>query len=228
MHRAGSAGRSQSGPEFFENSIVGSDAFPRSIERGPIEAGISAPSPRHLPTFPRLIERGPIEAGLAPRRQITVPQARHSSLARTSVLKPPSGDGWAGQGAECDERRQSVFVDDCIGIRLYLKLTMQKAGFSGFEWDEGNRRKCQEHGVSSSEIEHVLAHAETLITPDLRNSRSESRFLAIGRTQHGRYKFVAFTPRHHAAATWLRPISARYMHKREIRKYEQEIARTQK
>lgn len=197
-------GRSQSGPEFFENSIVGSD-------------GISA-----------LDRARPHSSGLAPRRQITVPQARHSSLARTSVLKPPSGDGWAGQGAECDERPQSVFVDDCIGIRLYLQLTMQKAGFSGFEWDEGNRRKCQEHGVSSSEIEHVLAHAETLITPDLRNSRSESRFLAIGRTQHGRYKFVAFTPRHHAAATWLRPISARYMHKREIRKYEQEIARTQK
>ena len=105
---------------------------------------------------------------------------------------------------------------------------MPKASFSGLEWDEGNRRKCQKHGVSIAEIEHVLAHAETLITPDPKNSRSETRFLAIGRTQNGRYTFVVFTPRRRATGTRLRPISARFMPEREIRKYEQEIARAQK
>jgi uncharacterized protein len=105
---------------------------------------------------------------------------------------------------------------------------MRKASFSGFEWDQGNRQKCQTHGVSIGEIEHVLAHAETLITPDPKHPGSEPRFLAIGRTQQGRYTFVVFTPRQRAAGTRLRPISARYMHKREIRKYEQEIARAQK
>ena len=109
-----------------------------------------------------------------------------------------------------------------------LKLPMRKSAFSGFEWDEGNRRKCQKHGLSIGEIEYVLAHAETLITPDPKNPSGEPRFLAIGRTQEGRYTFVVFTPRQRAASARLRPISARYMHKREIRKYEQEIARAQK
>jgi len=105
---------------------------------------------------------------------------------------------------------------------------MAKTAFSGFEWDEGNREKCRKHGVSIQEIEHVLAHAETLIRPDPKDSAGEARFLGIGRSQQGRYTFVVFTPRQDAAGTRLRPISARYMHKREIRKYEQEITRTQK
>jgi uncharacterized protein len=105
---------------------------------------------------------------------------------------------------------------------------MRTAIFSGFAWDEANRDKCQEHGVSIPEIEYVLAHAETLMMPDLRNSQSEPRFLAIGQTQNGRYTFVVFTPRQRASAALLRPISARYMHDKEIRKYEQEIARAQK
>jgi len=57
---------------------------------------------------------------------------------------------------------------------------MQKVPFSGFAWDSANRSKCQEHGVSAAEVEHVLAHAATLIVPDLKNSRAEPRFLAIG------------------------------------------------
>ena len=62
---------------------------------------------------------------------------------------------------------------------------MRKTAFSGFDWNEGNRRKCQKHGVSLQEIEHVLAHAETLVRPDPKNPASEPRFLAIGRTQQG-------------------------------------------
>jgi uncharacterized protein len=67
---------------------------------------------------------------------------------------------------------------------------MQKVLFSGFAWDNANRSKCQEHGVSVAEVEYVLAHAATLIVPDLKNSRAEPRFLAIGRTEEGRYTFV--------------------------------------
>jgi uncharacterized protein len=104
---------------------------------------------------------------------------------------------------------------------------MRKIAFSGFAWDKANLSKCQEHGVSSAEVEHVLAHAATLIVPDLKNSRAEPRFLAIGRTEAGRYAFVVFTPRQTGARILLRPISARYMHKKEIKKYEQEIARLQ-
>ena len=105
---------------------------------------------------------------------------------------------------------------------------MPKTSFSGFAWDDGNRRKCQKHGVQITEIEYVLAHAETLVVPDPKNMQVEARFLAIGRTEKGHYTFVVFTPRQSGRATLLRPISARYMHRREIRKYEQEIARVQK
>ena len=89
------------------------------------------------------------------------------------------------------------------------------------------RRKCQKHGVSIEEIEYVLAHAATLIVPALANSNLEPRLLAIGRTLQGRYTFVVFTPRDVRGDLALRPISARYMHQKEIRKYEKEIARLQ-
>lgn len=99
--------------------------------------------------------------------------------------------------------------------------------FSGFEWDDGNREKCQQHGLSIPEIEHVLRHQETLIIPDAKNSEFEPRFLGIGRTTAGRYAFVVFTPRPGDDRTFLRPISARYMHRKEVRKYAQEVSRAQ-
>lgn len=71
-------------------------------------------------------------------------------------------------------------------------------------------------------------HAETLIRPDPKDQPSEPRFLAIGRTQDERYAFVVFTRRRRAAGTRLRPISALYVHQRELKKYEQEIARAEK
>jgi uncharacterized DUF497 family protein len=51
---------------------------------------------------------------------------------------------------------------------------MRKTAFSGFEWDEGNRHKCRKHGVSTEEIEHVLAYAEALIRPDPKWARRAS------------------------------------------------------
>jgi len=102
-----------------------------------------------------------------------------------------------------------------------------RAPAAGFDWDDGNRDKCQRHGLSIEDTEHVLAHAETLIVPDERNSRVEPRFLAIGRTAIGRYAMVVFTPRKKANDVFLRPISARYMHRKEIEKYAQEISRAQ-
>jgi uncharacterized DUF497 family protein len=59
---------------------------------------------------------------------------------------------------------------------------MLKTAFAGFEWDDGNLRKCRKHGVSIQEIE-LLTHAETMIKPDPRIPAREARFLAIGRTQ---------------------------------------------
>lgn len=95
---------------------------------------------------------------------------------------------------------------------------------AGFEWDAGNRAKCTRHGVSIAEIESVF-DGTVAIHPDLAHSTRETRYLGIGRTPQGRYVFTAFTLRHHAGATWLRPISARYMHAREIRHYQKEAAK---
>jgi uncharacterized DUF497 family protein len=92
----------------------------------------------------------------------------------------------------------------------------------GFDWDAGNRSKCQKHGMTIAQIEHVVSHAETLIVRDQKRSAFEERFIAVGRTQDGRFAFVAFTPRERDGQTFLRPISARYMHKEEIEKYEKE------
>ncbi len=78
------------------------------------------------------------------------------------------------------------------------------------EWDHGNREKCQKHGVTIAEIEDAL-RGQLRIAPDLKHSATEQRLIAIGRTPAGRWIFVALS---------IRPISARYMHRKEIASYE--------
>ena len=51
--------------------------------------------------------------------------------------------------------------------------------------------------------------------------------MAIGMVGSGRHIFVVFTLRQHGSRTLLRPISARYMHQREIAIYDQARARLQ-
>jgi uncharacterized DUF497 family protein len=96
--------------------------------------------------------------------------------------------------------------------------------FVGFDWDDGNRDKCCAHGLSIAEVEFVLAHQETLIVPDEKHSVFERRFIAVGRTETGRYAFVIFTPRDRGGSTRVRPVSARYMHQKEIDRYAQEVS----
>jgi len=97
---------------------------------------------------------------------------------------------------------------------------------AGFDWDEGNRAKCTRHGVSINEIESVF-QGEVWVFPDVAHSDRESRLLGIGRTTAARFVFVAFTLRVRDGERWIRPISARYMHAKEIRHYQAEIARRQ-
>ncbi len=91
---------------------------------------------------------------------------------------------------------------------------------AGFDWDEGNREKCQKHGVTVEEIESVFAGTPA-IAPDAAHSTAEIRLLAIGRAKSGRYVFLAFTWRERDGAQLIRPISARYMHAEEVHHYEQ-------
>ena len=91
---------------------------------------------------------------------------------------------------------------------------------SGFDWDKGNWPKCGKHGVTREEIEGLF---ELLpwIFPDEKHSEKERRFLAIGISHSGRYVFVAFTLRERNGKRLIRPISARYMHEKEVKHYEE-------
>jgi uncharacterized protein len=99
--------------------------------------------------------------------------------------------------------------------------------FAGFEWDAGNREKCEKHGVCVAEIEGLFHH-EVAVHPDPAHSVSEQRFKAIGRTGSGRHVFVVFAIRSRRGKQLIRPISARYMHRKEIEHYEAEAARAEK
>ena len=88
----------------------------------------------------------------------------------------------------------------------------------GFDWDDANREKCSKHGVKIAEIEALLSGLPH-VAPDPRHSETEVRLIAIGRNVFGRPMFVAFTIRTKQGRRLLRPISARYMHAKEIRAY---------
>lgn len=99
--------------------------------------------------------------------------------------------------------------------------------FSGFDWDEGNRKKCQKHGVSMDEIEDVFFDEGTYVGPDPAHSSAEKRFRAVGSNGAGRMIFVVFTLRKQSGETFIRPISARYMHRKEIMVYEKAVSNIQ-
>ena len=93
---------------------------------------------------------------------------------------------------------------------------------NGFDWDSGNKDKCQKHGVSISEIEHLFTNPPSpLMMHDEKHSNDENRLIAIGQTEEGRSVFVGFTLRDVDGKMLIRPITARYMHQKEVNKYEQ-------
>jgi uncharacterized protein len=102
---------------------------------------------------------------------------------------------------------------------------MMNSRVQGFDWDDGNREKCQKHGVSIAEIEALFMNAPR-IAPDPKHSDDEDRMIAVGRTNAGRPVFVAFTIRTKNRRL-IRPVTARYMHAKEIAAYEKESAKTQ-
>ena len=90
---------------------------------------------------------------------------------------------------------------------------------SRYEWDAGNLDKCQSHGVTAAEIEQVL-DGDPFLVPDYEHSQHEDRHIAVGFNRSGRPIFVIFTLRLSESKESVRPISARYMHRKEIEKYD--------
>ena len=91
---------------------------------------------------------------------------------------------------------------------------------SGFDWDAGNARKNEKHGVSMAEAEQVFFNVPLLAVADARHREKEARLHALGKTDDGRLLHVTFTLRD--AGQKIRVISARDMHRKEREVYEQQ------
>jgi uncharacterized protein len=90
----------------------------------------------------------------------------------------------------------------------------------GFDWDDGNSRKSvDKHDVSQAEAESVFFNDPLIVLEDGRHSETERRFNALGKTGQNRLLHITFTLRHNGAS--IRVISARDMHRKERRAYEQ-------
>jgi hypothetical protein len=94
---------------------------------------------------------------------------------------------------------------------------------AGFQWDRGNRSKCRAHGVSIADIEEAFRRPLSVF-PDPAHSLAEERFKAIGTSAAGRHLLIVFTLRDSGRQTFIRPISARFMHAKEIDYYEKAAA----
>ena len=92
---------------------------------------------------------------------------------------------------------------------------------AGFDWDDGNRSKCLKHDVSARDVESLFLRP-IMILPDEAHSVAEPRLKAVGETAAGRHIFLVFTIREKKGKRYIRPISARYMHKKEVQHYEKE------
>lgn len=90
---------------------------------------------------------------------------------------------------------------------------------SGFDWDDGNVRKNDKHGVSTAEAEQIFFNEPLLWLIDEKHSQNEPRFHALGKTDAGRALHITFTLRQ--AGKTIRVISARDMHRKEKAIYEQ-------
>jgi len=88
-----------------------------------------------------------------------------------------------------------------------------------FDWDEGNVRKNDKHGVSMAEAEQIFFNNPLLLIADAKHSQGEPRLHALGKTDEGRTLHITFTLRN--AGEHIRVISARDMHRKERTIYEQ-------
>ncbi|MBW1749333.1 MAG: BrnT family toxin [Deltaproteobacteria bacterium] len=87
-----------------------------------------------------------------------------------------------------------------------------------FQWDHGNERKSSDkHNVSKEEAEQVFFNQPLLLLEDKAHSQDENRFHALGKTDNKRKLHITFTIRDRK----IRVISARPMHKKEKKGYEE-------
>jgi len=91
---------------------------------------------------------------------------------------------------------------------------------AGFDWDDGNSRKnTDKHGVTQAEAESVFFNDPLIVVEDTKHSEREPRLNALGSTAQNRLLHITFTRRQNG--TLIRVISARDMHRKEKKAYDQ-------
>ncbi|MFV1950421.1 MAG: BrnT family toxin [Nitrospinota bacterium] len=86
----------------------------------------------------------------------------------------------------------------------------------GFEWDKHNADKIWlKHRVSTSECEQIFFNRPLVVADDVKHSKREKRFYALGHTDAKRLLFTVFTIRRNN----IRIISARDMNRKERKVY---------
>jgi uncharacterized DUF497 family protein len=85
-------------------------------------------------------------------------------------------------------------------------------GCTGFDWDDANAQKnWDQHHVMPEEAEDVFFLEPLVVRSDVRHSKAEKRYYALGRTNVERWLFLAFTVRRRR----IRVISVRDMNQNE-------------
>ncbi|HXP86336.1 MAG TPA: BrnT family toxin [Bryobacteraceae bacterium] len=88
---------------------------------------------------------------------------------------------------------------------------------TGFDWDDANTHKNWErHRVTPEEAEDVFFNEPLVVRGDVRHTKTEKRYYALGQTSVGRRLFIVFTVRRKR----IRLISARDMNRNESETYE--------
>jgi uncharacterized DUF497 family protein len=97
----------------------------------------------------------------------------------------------------------------------------------GFDWDSGNLLKNEVKHSLTHEVIEAFFREKIWVAPDPLHSVMEDRFLAIGSGPGKRPMIVAFTFRNKGNLRLIRPISARFMHMKEVKKYEEAFAKNE-
>jgi len=93
--------------------------------------------------------------------------------------------------------------------------------FDGFDWDDGNWPKCGKHGVTQEEIEGAFDRSDMIVLVDAAHGIGEDRFLMVVLGFGGHHGLlVGFTWRQRGELKLIRPVTARFMHRKEVKFYE--------
>lgn len=69
----------------------------------------------------------------------------------------------------------------------YVKMLIK--GTPSFDWDKGNIKKIEIHGLEKSEVKDFF-RSHVYVSHDFKHSDSEERFAAIGQSSNEKYMVI--------------------------------------